>query len=256
MVSRGFHIHTFFAILLAAAPAGMASTIVGGLEDMPGSSGLEKNGDFNDMIFAVTGDVTIDAPAGEFNSLTSEVVNQSGTVFWDNLSGDGPDMNIGYCLLNQAACSPASAPFGSLQYLSTASGGSANNVTFDAAGTVTLELLGGITGNKNDTLGWYSLADPSVLNLLVPAPDSAGETASFTPDGAFALYSTDGTGQVYSSVSASNVDESADQQHFAFFIDPPSTVPEASTGVLLGLGLALLGLGSLRRKKYSGSELR
>jgi hypothetical protein len=170
-------------------------------------------------------------------------------VFWDNPSGDGLDMNIGYCLLDEARCSLAGAPLGSLEYLATPSGGSVNDVTFDATGTLTLELLAGLTDYKADTLGWYALADPSVLNLLIPASDSAGETVSFTPDGAFALYSTDGEGQVYSSVSASNVDASPNQQHFAFFIDPPNTVPEPSTGVLMGMGVALLGFGALRRKK-------
>jgi hypothetical protein len=249
MVRNRFQVYMLATILLATASGGMAAEIIGGVEDTPGSSGYEKNGDFNDMIFEMTGNVTIEAPGGVFNNLTPGVVNQTGTVFWDNKSGDGTDMNIGYCLLDEAKCSLAGAPLGSIEYLATSSGGSVNNVTFDATGTVTLELLAGLTDNKKDTLGWYSLADPSVRNLLIPAPDSAGETVSFTPDGAFALYSTDGEGQLYSSVSASNVGESPDQQHFAFFIDPPSSVPEPSTGVLMGLGVALLGFGSLRRKK-------
>ena len=236
-------------VLLAAAPVGMAAEIIGGLEDMPGSSGLEASGDFNDMIFELNGNVTMDAPGGVLNNLMPGVVNESGTVFWDNLSGDGPDMNVGFCLLGESTCPLTGAPLGGVEYLATPSGGSVNNVTFDATGTVTLDLLAGITKNTADTLGWYLLSDPTMLHLLIPAPDSAGETVSFAPGGAFALYSTDGTGQIYSSISASNVNESPDQQHFALFTDPPSTVPEPSTGVLMWLGIALLGFGSLRRRR-------
>ncbi len=249
MVRNRFQVYMLAAVLLATASRGVASEIIGGLEDTPGSSTYEKNGDFNDMIFEMTGNVTIDAPGGVFNNLTAGVVNQTGTVFWDNDSGDGPDMNIGYCL-DEAKCSLAGAPVGALQYLATSSGGSVDNITFDATGTVTFELLAALSDDKKDMLGWYSLADPNVRNLLIPASDSAGETVSFTPDGAFALYSTDGDGQLYSSISASNVNESPDQQHFAFF-EPAgiAAVPEPSTAVLMGLGVALLGFGSLRRKK-------
>jgi PEP-CTERM motif len=248
------------AVMLAATPGALASEFIGGVEDTPGSSGIEKNGDFNDMIFELTGNVTMNAPGGVFSNLTSGVVNESETVFWDNHSGDGPDMNVGYCLLNEATCSLRGAPDGSLEYLAAQNGGSVNNVTFDATGTLTLELLGGITGDKEDTLGWYDLADPSVEHLLIASPDSAGFTVSFTPDGAFALYSSDGYGQVYSSLSSSNVGEGGDQEHFAFFIpgfipgdpsgnDPPSSVPEPSTAVLTGLGAVLLGFGAFRKKQ-------
>ena len=244
MVRKQFQIHTVIAVLLAVAPAGTAAVIVGGLEDGQGSPGMEKNGDFNDVIFEIAGNVSIDAPGGMFSNLSPAVVNQTGTVFWDNMSGDGPDMNIGYMLLNDGALP-------NLQYLAMPGGGSVNDVTFDATGAVTLTVLGGITSNLGNTLGWYDLADPGVKHQLAAVPpDSSGETVSFTPDGAFALYSSDGNGQVYSSVSASNVDESAYQQHFAFF-EPQSisSVPEPSTAALAGIGVALMGLGSLRRRK-------
>jgi hypothetical protein len=242
MVRSRIHIRTLIVVLLAATPAGMAATIVGGVEDMWGSSGLEKNGDFNDMMFEITGNVTLDVAGGVFGNLTSGMVNENGTVFWDNRSGDGPDMNIGYLLMEDAS-------FHNLQYLALVSGGSPDDVSFDATGTVTLTVLGGITRNVGDTLGWYDLAHPGVLHPLVAAPDSTGYTVTFTPTGDFALYSTDGWGQVYNSVSASNVGENGTQQHFAFFEPQASTVPEPSTWVLMGVGVALLGLGALRRKK-------
>jgi PEP-CTERM motif len=226
--------------LLTAAGAGSAATILGGLEDWAGSSGYERNGDFNDLVFQISGDISFNAPGGVFNNLTSSAVNETGTAFWDNPSGDGSDLNIGYRMLGQG---------GNLQYLSTAPGGSVNYVTFSAEGPLTITLLGGITADTaGDTLGWYDPSNPSVSHLLfsgiVP-----GATMTFTPGSSFALYSDNGWGPGYSSIAADNEDESSTQQHFAFFTAQGSTVPEPSTALLAGLGLALLAIGSVRLRK-------
>ena len=238
----------FLTLLLACAGAAgymRGTAIVAGLEDNPGSSGYERNGDFNDTIFELTGNFTILAPGGVFSSLTAGVVNQNGTVFWDNPSIDGADMNAGYLLLDNPA-------FKNLEYLATPQGGSVN-VTFDAAGPVTLTYLGGITANiQLNTLGWYNTSSPDIDHPLVAWPDSPGESVTFYPDGQFALYSSDGRGQVYSSMAPLNIEESGMQQHFAFFEPccwPPPQVPEASTAALTGIGVALLGLGMVPRRK-------
>lgn len=247
---KRFQLLALIGALIAMAPGSVAGPIVGAVEDAPGSGGFESNGDFNDIIFQLTGAVSVNAPGAVWSSLTPGVVNENGTVFWDNKSEDGPDMNIGYCLLGQAVCSLAGSLGGNYLYLATPSGGSPDDVSFDATGTVTLTVLGGVTGTPGNTLGWYNLDDPGVLYSLFAVPaGSEGETASFTPDGAFALYSTNGGGQIYTSISSSNVDESPTQQHFAFFVDPPSSaVPEPSTAATLVGGLALLGVGTLLRR--------
>jgi hypothetical protein len=251
MTSKRFQLFALTGAMLASASASMAGPILGALEDAPGNTGFERNGDFNDIIFQLTGDVSVNAPGGVWSSLTPKVVNEKGSVFWDNRSEDGPHMNIGYCLLGGAVCSPAGSLGGNYDYLATPSGGIVNGVSFDAAGTVTLTVLGGVTGTPRNTLGWYDLDSPGMLYSLFSVPaDSAGETASFTPDGAFALFSANGGGQVYTSISSSNVDESPTQQHFAFFIVPAiNGVPEPSTAATLGFGVALLGLGAFMRRK-------
>jgi PEP-CTERM motif len=226
--------------LLAASRPGAAATILGGLEDWAGSSGYERNGDFNDLVFQISGNISFNAPGGMFNNLMSSAVNETGTAFWDNPSGDGSDLNIGYRMLGQG---------GNLQYLSTVFGGSVNHVTFSAEGALTITLLGGFTANTaGDTLGWYDPSNPSVSHLLfsgiVP-----GATMTFTPGSSFALYSDNGWGSGFSSIAADNEGESSSQQHFAFFTAQGSTVPEPSTALLAGLGLALLAIGSARLKK-------
>lgn len=253
---KRFQLLALVGALLASASEGvagpiLAGPIIGSLEDAPGSGGFERNGDFNDIIFQLTGVVSVNAPGGVWSNLTPQVVNENGTVFWDNKSEDGPDMNIGDCLLGEADCSPSGPLGGNYQYLARQNGGSVGDVSFDATGAVTLTVLGGVTGTPGNTLGWYNLDNPGVLYSLFAVPaNSAGETASFTPDGAFALYSTNGGGQLYSSVSSRNVDESPSQQHFAFFVDPPiSAVPEPSTAATLGLGLALFSLGAFLRRR-------
>ena len=254
MVRKHFQILTLAAVLCVAAPNSTAGLIVGAVEDTQGSSGTEKNGDFNDIIFQLAGTVNIDAPGADFTNLTSAWVNQNGTVFWDNVSGDGPNMNIGYCLLGVATCGPSSLA-GQYQYIAMPGGSAEDYVYFDAVNSVTLTVTGGITGNKGNVLGWYNLEDPNTLYPLFAVPSgTSGETASFTPNGPFALFSSDGWGQVYTSVSPSNQKESPDQQHFAFFVDPPSStsVPESSSATMLGMGLGMLGLGIFLRRSGDG----
>lgn len=255
MTRNRFHIYAMAAVFAAGGGLSRAATIVGGVEDTIGSSGYEKNGDFNDILFELTGNISIAAPGGVFNNLTSGAVNESGTVFWDNKSLDGTQKNIGYLLLNDAA-------FPNLQYLAAPGGGSVNSVTLDATGAVTLTFLGGITGDTQDTVGWYSLASPSVLHPLAGVTEPAGSTATFDPNGSFGLYASTGSwGQVYNSVASSNIGDSGTQQHLAFFEEPGwpplPQVPEPSSAALAGIGAALLGVGLATRRsnaKLSASQ--
>lgn len=240
MVRNRFSLYFLILVGLGMGASGWAGTLLGGLEDTPGTTGYESNGDFNDLMFSLSGNFTVNAPGGVFNSITPGLVNEDGTPFWDHLSQDGTGMNVGYQLL--------SGPFAAgLQYLANPDSTAVSSVTFTATSDVTISYLGGITVNT-DTFGWYSLSDPTTLHQLFTSGNSNGDSAIISPSGDFALYATDGWGQTYSSVAASNVGDSTTQQHFAFF-DPPAIVPEPASFALTGAGLGLLGFSVRRAKK-------
>ncbi len=79
MVRNRFQIQMLVgAMLFAASAATAGSIIIGGVEDTPGSSGIEKNGDFNDIVFELSGGgVAINSPGAVFNNLTPGVVNET-----------------------------------------------------------------------------------------------------------------------------------------------------------------------------------
>jgi hypothetical protein len=228
-------------VLLIAAPL-YADTFYGGLEDYAGNTGYEKWGDFNDMVYSLSGDITVSAPGAQFNDLTPSMLNEGGGLYFDQHSLDGPEYNIGYCVLDIGSCHLPVA-LGSMRDLATSGGGAPLGITFHADGPVTFSLLLEVSAGANqNTLGWYDPTDPTNLHLIFAGPDVAGSSVTVNLNGDFVLFSQNALGQFYSSVASANLNESPDQQHFAIFQDPPpaSAVPEPRS--LLMVGLALMGL--------------
>jgi hypothetical protein len=243
---------------LMASPVAADSIVRVGIEDHPGITAVEGNGDFNDMMFALIGNISVLAASADQLPFSASVVNQSGSVFWDNHSYDGNDYNFGYCLLEGGTCTPGHSLGVSLDYVATGSGGAPVSELFQASGAITAMLLAEVTSNFNsNTLGWYDPSNPSVLHQIFAGPDNTGAVATFIPTGTFALYSTNGIGQFYSSVASANVNESGTQQHFALadgVVLGPGTggqagaVPEPGTGGLAGAVLAAAWVGRTLRK--------
>ena len=239
------------ATFIVACGTAQAATIIGGVEDGPGINITEGLGDYNDMVFSISGNIGL-IGNGTFQALTAGIVNEDGTPFWDNRSNDGTLANIGYCLLRNGNCTINPDPgFTNLQYFSNG-GASVNSVKFSYGGggeLVSLYYEGGLLANVN-TLGYYLLSNPTNFIQLLPGLAGPGSTVSFTPTGDFGLYFTTANGVVYNSQAGSNVNESGTQQHFAFFSSgttPPVTpdggggaVPEPAT---MGVMATLLGFG-------------
>ena len=196
-----------------------AAAYLGGIEDNPGITS-EHNGDFNDVMFRFMGanPVSLISQNGALSALTPSLVNESGTIYWDNPSGDGPHMNIGYCVLGNGNCPSIGGPYTNVQYLSAPNGAGVNNVVLNTTGSVTATLLGKITASSGvDSLGWYDVANPSVKHVIFAGSAATGTVVTFTPSSVFALYTNNGGSGTFSSNDADNVGDSVAQQHFALF---------------------------------------
>jgi hypothetical protein len=236
----------FFAVV--STPC-WADVYFGGFEDTPRASG---DNDYNDFVFQISG-VTLNSTASWF-SKTGSTLNDSGVPFWNNNSSDGSAAqhgiyNVGYCIYGGGACGPGYDP--SAQYLaaSNTTTGSANDVTFSAAGGVGGQALLQITAGT-DVLGWALAATPGTIHFLNPG-GTIGEF-SFAPGGTFVLVGNNNNGSggntYYSYTADGNGGDTSGVSHFAFFGNP---VPEPTSIILLGTVVALAACHL--RRRYSQS---
>ncbi|MBV9157682.1 MAG: PEP-CTERM sorting domain-containing protein [Acidobacteriaceae bacterium] len=212
----------------------------------------------------------------------SSQLNNSGTPYWDNLSWDGPNKNVGFCLVSSANCNVTSAP-GALPYAGTAKGQAFSDLYFNGTGgKVTATFEAQIAGDaKYDSLGWYNVQNPTQFGTIFSGVTAAGATATFTPSaeyGLFFLNSAPGVNQDFLSQSNSALSTDPGYQHFAVFqggantyyvgaedlpsshtdfdyndmlvqlSTPTATAPEPGAVALVGTGLIGLGL-AFRRKR-------
>ena len=228
--------------------ASAGAILYGGLEDYAGGAGIEKTGDFNDLVFKMAGDITVVAPDAAFSPLTSSMIDESGNIYWDQHSSDGPKYNLGYCVLGGGNCptlGPSDVSFTNPLRAPVAMAPK-SGILFDAQGQITIDYEFGMTGGAN-SLGWYDPSNPSVLHPIFSSSNGPGTSVVFTPSGVFALYGVNVFGQFFSTAAAANVGESATQQHFAFISDPPnSTAPEPGTTALIAGGMVVFFLKRFR----------
>ncbi len=222
------------ALLLGAALPAHATSFSSdayyvGVEDHPTSGAAAGDKDYNDLVFTLSGTgLKLNSDGTLSNPITP---NDSGSPFWNNLSGDGAGKNFGNCLYTAATngCTGGAPIDPSAQYLSN--GGSFVGFDFSgASGSVTLTIDAALHSD-NDTLYWCT--DPSHCHAIT----SGG---AFTPgSGAFyfALLDTTGTDHSYTS----------ENSNFAAALNPTQATPEPLSLALTGSGL--LGLFFLRRRR-------
>jgi hypothetical protein len=225
--------------VLALSPA-RATTYVGGFEDTVGG-----DSDYNDVVFSLTGSSLVlnMGPGTTWYAETPADLNNSGTPFWNNFSGDPPgnSNNIGYCVYG-GGCDGQTAidPTGDFLAASSTPSKSANDVTFSTSGQTTETFILGITADT-DELGWYNISSPGTIHWFT------GGTNNFTPTGDFGLAGcNDWTGSRCGDTPFLSV-TSAPTSQFAFFGPAPVSTPEPSTLAMLGFGL--MGLFGLGRRK-------
>lgn len=127
--------------------------------------------------------------AGSWQSWSPSTLGTSGVPFWNNASGDGPNYNVGWCLVGGGGCTLANPP-GALPYFGNGTS-DVSNMWFNSGGSaVTLSLTGVFTSQTKtssptavDYFGYYTLNSSgniaSTLRLF-SAADALATTTSLT----------------------------------------------------------------------------
>ncbi len=119
----------------------------------------------------------------------------SGGPYWNNLSGEGPARNIGWCMTGAGNCAISNPP-GALSYFGNGTS-AASDMSFTGAGTAQVAKLLGAFTNKNgsvngtDYFGWYSLNPNGTIGSvtqLFSATAAAGTSAAFVPTTRYGFY--------------------------------------------------------------------
>ena len=182
--------------------------------------------------------------------------------YWDNISGDGPNMNGGFVLTGTCGVSgDCNTNYGPLQYLSQNNGSgqpdAPTDITLAHTGTApVVTLLGNFTGDTTITFGFYDLAlnpIPTLFPLFGPGSfkSDIGNSVSLTManNDQYGFYitracygaiagCTNGYTTWYSNSSLDSTD--AGHQHFAIFDSSTAGIYYVAVedwGLAAGLGL-------------------
>ncbi len=160
-------------------------------------------------------------------------LQNNGTPYWDNLSWDGTNKNLGFCLNASSNCGINNAPgLSNLSYLTNSTGAAPANFFFNNSGSpVTATFDTQIAGNAPyDAIGWYDVNNPGVGGLLFSGVTAAGTNVTFDPSAEYGLFYINAGSDVqglYLSQSdfmlnGGFVSTDPGNQHFAVFEDTSS----------------------------------
>lgn len=234
------------AILLTLSNTLGASTLIVGINDAPiGSS----DQDYQDVALSIVG-VDVISPTGAWQPLPTP--NETGIPYWSGVSSDCPQGNIGYWITGTGCFASGNQPTESYnlpgpspqwpvantEWYGNPDGTAVGLIFSPTSATVTVDAAYSSLSASN-IVGYDYISDPGVLFTLFTG-SSVGDSATFTPTGAFELWvKTAGLGgQVYSS-------DTAGEQHFVVFRNTSldkltSGTPEGSTWVMLLIGGAMI----------------
>jgi hypothetical protein len=161
-----------------------------------------------------------------FQTWSAADLNENGSPYFDNKSGDGLRENIGYWLTDTGgidAGDDALSPAQAINYFGTASGDPALDYYFTASpagasydGQIKVEIAGFAGSNR---FGWYVPGDPDSRTQIFGGSANQGDTFSFTlPAGQsdFGFYLRSGDNKYFYTESSLNA-AGYQFQHFALF---------------------------------------
>jgi hypothetical protein len=230
---------------------------------------------------AVMADTVTGTAGAGWQTWNAAALNQNGTPYWDGLSLDGANKNIGYCMSGTGSCGMPGAP-GYIDYWGNATGTADLSFSFTPTGGDVASLKIEIAGFAN--VNQFGYKDSTGNHILFTGPQGAGAVASFSAVGNYVFFIISGNGQTYYTNSALNPSGDQNFQHFALFnagsgtfyigaedlpgtssdkdyndlvvkvsqADSPLLLPEPSSLALLATGL--LGFAGTARRRISAAR--